>query len=458
MFHKSSFTLAVKLMFYSAVSVFIAIAVMGVLFTFFLNSRFRDYLLEESRNTRENLVENLSDYMKVNPEMDQRWLEQFSNVYMEQGMFISLSSEEGDLMWSCLDNNSEMCNMHMEENNLDYIDNLQVDTYKVPMGSSGESSYLNISYMPPDQFSGNDHFFLRETYKMLIISMIISLLASALTGILLSRTLSRPLSSLVKYAVRLSNHDYNVSDSFEKGTREIDDLHLAIEKLAHSLESQEKLRKRLTSDISHELRTPLTTLQTSFEAMIDGIWPCDEKRLQSCHDEIQRLTGLVHRLDALHTYDTGNSGLKPAPVDLGRSLTSAFLLFEKDFQEKGIKWKANIHGASVMADEGKLKQVWINLISNSLKFIDSDGLITVSAGGENPVRISFSDNGTGIDREDLPNIFERFYKADTARNATGSGLGLSIVKEIIEAHKGHITVSSEKNIKTEFIIEIPGKD
>ena len=452
---RKSLTLARKLMFYSALIVILAISIMGALFTIFLNDGFKEYLIEESRSSREELVERLANHMNKNPELDLEWLKQFSNIYMEEGMFISLESESGETMWSCLDNNTEMCNMHLAERNLDQ-DSLETVTYDLPAGAGRNPSVLNISYVSPGIYSGNDQFFLMETIKMLVFSMLISLVLSVLSAYYLSRTMSRPLISLVQYSTRMANHDYQAVESYKSGTREIDDLHKSIDQLATSLESQENLRKRLTSDISHELRTPLTSLQTSLEAMIDGIFPCDEIRLQSCHDEILRLSYLVKGLDDLHSYDAEEAEINLQSIDLGASLRSVFALYEKDFLERKVNWSVHCENARVRGDESKLKQVWINLLSNSLKFTGSGGEISVEVSGIDPVCIYFSDTGSGIEKPDLPNIFERFYKAEESRNAEGSGLGLSIVKESITLHKGQISVKSEKNIKTEFLIEIPG--
>jgi signal transduction histidine kinase len=453
---RNSLSLAGKLMFYSALVVILAISVMGVLFTIFFNSRFKEYLREESRSSRDELVQRLSNHMDKYPELDTEWLKQFSNVYMEEGMFISLNSEDGEILWSCLENNSEMCNMHLEENNPEYINSLLVDSYKLPAGSEGTSSILNISYASPDEYSGNDLFFFLETMRMLIFSMVISLVISIVSAIIFSKTMSRPLVSLAAYSMRLSNHDYSATDTFEKGTKEIDELHEAIARLAGSLESQEKLRKRLTSDISHELRTPLTSIQTYLEAMIDGIFPCNEERLQSCHDEILRLTDLVKGLENLHSYDAQITDLSLSNINLESSIKSVFSIYEKDLFHHGISWSVSCKDIFIMGDESKLKQVWINLISNSMKFTDTGGHISVDVFRPGPVILSFRDNGSGIDKEDLPNVFERFYKGDESRNAQGSGLGLSIVKEIITLHNGSISVKSDKNSITEFIIELPG--
>lgn len=444
-----------ELVLFSSLIVILAVSVMGIFITIFLNDRFKDYLVQENRDSRMELVHNLSLYLEETGNVDPQWMERFSNVYMEQGMFISLNSRDGETMWSCMENNSVECSMHMQENNLNELQTLSSESYEVPLGDNGESTLLNISYIPDDQYSDNDLFFLGETYKILLISALLTLFISTISSYFLSLSISRPLVNLTNYAMRMAGHDYSAVESSARGSREIVSLHNAIEQLAGSLESQELLRKRLTADISHELRTPLTSLQTTLEAMIDGIWPAETSRLKSCHGEILRLTELVQRLDQLHKYDQGSSLLKKEPVKLRKTAEEVFRLFEKDLLSKNILWEVNGPDISISADEKMIKQIWINLLSNSLKFTGEEGCISFNFEESNSLRISFVDNGSGIDPEDIPNIFERFYKADSSRNLHGSGLGLSIVKEIVELHGGSISVVSEKNIKTEFIIELP---
>jgi signal transduction histidine kinase len=429
---------------------------MAILFTITLNNRFKNYLIQENSEIRDELITNFSEYAYKNQTLDQFWLEQFSNVYMEQGMFISINSESGEQIWSCLNNNSAMCDMHIEKNELKDIKNLETKTYEIPIKDTEQNAYLSVSYISPEKYSRNDIFFLGETYKMLLISMIISLIVAAFTAVLLSKSMSRPLENISKFAMRLASHDYSVSDPFKKGTKEIDNLHVSIVQLADSLRNQEKLRKRLTSDISHELRTPLTSIQTYLEAMIDGIWPSNRERLQSCHDEIIRLSGLVDQLDDLHSYDENIKSINRTSVNLKESLTSVFKIFEKDLDLKNIKWEIRCPDIIIEADENRLKQIWINLISNSLKFKSDSGYILVVVDDSNPIKIEFTDNGIGIDKNDMPLIFERFYQADTSRNIEGSGLGLSIVKEIINLHNGDIKVVSKIGNGTKFIIKLPG--
>lgn len=456
MAEKKNLSIALKLMISSALSVLIAVMVMTMVFTFFLNQSFKDYILQEKKETRNELVRSLTEQMKMDSSIDQEWMQNFSAMYMEKGLFITLKNSEGDQMWSCMEDNSSICSMHMDENDPDFFEKMETESYKVSTEKNTDSYFsLNISFDPGGEYSENEQFFLTESFKLLLLSMIISLIVASLASFVLSRSLSRPLEAIAAYALRLSNHDYQADLHIKEGTKEIDALHSAIEQLAGALESQEKLRKRLTSDVSHELRTPLTKIQSSLEAMIDGIWPRDEERLESCHKEILRLTGLVSELDDLNRYDSETGTLTMQTVNLRESLLYVLKIFEQDCRDRNITMTLKLKETWIQGDEVKLKQVWINLISNALKFTDDHGEITITMTKDNPVIISIADTGIGIDSRDLPNIFERFYKGDLSRNKNGSGLGLSIVKEIINLHNGSVTAESRKGAGSVFRVQLP---
>lgn len=458
MFKKRQFSLSIQLLLFSSSIVLIAIIIMGILFTFFLNKRFDSYIIRENSEARTELVRNLSQYLAASGTVDPQWMEQISNVYMEQGMFFSINSPEGDVMWSCMDDNESMCRMHMAEQDLEQIDNLENTIYEVPIGSGGETTVLNVSYTPLDSYSENDRFFLQETYRMLLISILITLALSTILSFALSRSLSRPILHLAEYATRLANHDYSASGKGRSKIIELNILHESVDNLASSLESQEILRKRLSSDVSHELRTPLTSIQSSLEAMIDGIWNPDIDKLNVCRNEILRLTKLVDRLDDLHRYD--NKPAKPdyEKIDLRKSLNSVVLLFENDIEKKEIDIDFKCPDIYIYGAPNQLKQVWINLLSNAIKFTNQIGLIKISVEQDKTkkqVLIRFTNSGRGIDAEDLPLIFERFYIADPSRKTGGSGLGLAIVKEIIELHNGNVSAESIKDLETTIIITLP---
>jgi two-component system, OmpR family, sensor histidine kinase BaeS len=218
------------------------------------------------------------------------------------------------------------------------------------------------------------------------------------------------------------------------------------------------LRKRLTADVAHELRTPLATLQSHMEAMIDGIWEPDTERLESCHEEILRIGRMVGDLEKLARFESENLVLNREPFDMAELVKRIIINFESDFRNKRVK--IDFHGTEqiVTLDKDKISQVVVNLVSNALKYTCEGGDVKVGIRDiGDMIRLTVQDTGIGISEEDLPCIFERFYRADKSRNRLGggSGIGLAITKAIVEAHTGTIKVTSRLGEGTEFVLELP---
>ncbi|UWG97152.1 ATP-binding protein [Dehalobacter sp. DCM] len=242
-------------------------------------------------------------------------------------------------------------------------------------------------------------------------------------------------------------------------TIEIDELAKATEGLARSLKNQEKLRKRLTSDIAHELRTPLATLQSHIEAMIDGVWEVTPQRLSNCYDEIIRITRLITDLNELSVVENEAIVLNVTPLDLSHLLEKASANFTSLFREKRIEFSTHIQpGIMLQGDVDRLNQIVVNILFNAYKYTDEQGSISVSLNidGKEAV-IEIRDTGCGIPAGDLPHIFERFYRGDVSRDRKtgGAGIGLTITKALIEAHHGRIEVASRAGNGTTVSIYLP---
>jgi len=244
----------------------------------------------------------------------------------------------------------------------------------------------------------------------------------------------------------------------KSNTKETAQLIETINNLAETLEKQEALRKQLTADMAHELRTPLATLQSHMEAMIDGIWEPDTGRLKSCHEEIVRINKMVGGLEKLARYESDNLILTRTSFDVSELVRHIVNNFENEFLNKNIDLEFAGEESVLNADKDKVSQVVINLLSNAIKYTPRGGAVKVTVkDSHDVVQIIVKDTGTGIPPEDLPHIFERFYRADKSRNRLtgGAGIGLTITKAIVEAHKGKIQVQSKINEGTEFIISLP---
>lgn len=241
-------------------------------------------------------------------------------------------------------------------------------------------------------------------------------------------------------------------------------------KMVGELERSDQQRRNLTADIAHELRTPLHIIQGNLEGVLDGVYQPSPEQIRDTLDEVRLLTRLVNDLQTLSLAETGQLPLHPTRfllADLIADLTSSFSV---QAASRGVDLKTNIANPdqALTADYDRLNQVMSNLISNALRHTPGGGTISIetesTAGAESDalsrskraVRILVKDTGSGIAAEDLPFIFDRFWRGDRSRSErTHSGLGLAIAKQLIRAHGGIIEAQSVVGTGSSFVIELP---
>jgi len=233
-------------------------------------------------------------------------------------------------------------------------------------------------------------------------------------------------------------------------------------KMVNELERAEQQRRNLTADIAHELRTPLHIIQGNLEGVIDGVYEPTTEHINNTLDETKLLARLVNDLQTLSLAETGQLPLHPTRfliADLIQDLTTSF---SSQAASEGIDLQTKVSNPNqeIHADYDRLNQVLSNLISNALRHTSSGGTISLETesgtGEKRGVRIKVNDTGVGIASDDLPFIFDRFWRGDKSRSGrTNSGLGLAIAKQLIQAHGGTIEAQSELGKGTTFIIELP---
>lgn len=231
-----------------------------------------------------------------------------------------------------------------------------------------------------------------------------------------------------------------------------------IGQLSTTILRHQDFKKRLVTDFSHEIRTPLAALSSHLEALVDGIWQPTRDRLLACHEEVERLGRLVSELHRLARYDANEDVLQRSTFDLTELVQRIVTRHEADITSKELQVTVRGKATEMNADKDKMTQVVVNLLTNSIKYTHEGGKVDIAISDDHDsVGLSIWDNGCGIATVDLSRIFERFYRADLSRSRDtgGSGLGLSIVKSIVEAHGGRISVSSELGVGTEFIVVMP---
>ncbi len=293
--------------------------------------------------------------------------------------------------------------------------------------------------------------FVRRADGFLILSIAIVGGLAVIVSLLFSRRLTRPIKDLSLAVADISTG--KLGRRVEADRRdELGDLAGAFNRMATDLERHESLRRKLIADVAHELRTPLGAMRGELEAIIDGVLPNDEKRLQSLYDETGRLRRLVEAIEELNQAEASVLSLMRQQVDLQPFLARIVERFEGQFREKGVALELRCDsGTAIYADPERLSQIVVNLLSNALKATDSGGRVAVGAGRcDAQVMITVEDTGLGIRKEDLPYIFERFYRGPGG----GLGIGLTIVKELVEAHHGRIEVTSAPG-GTKFTVWLP---
>lgn len=266
--------------------------------------------------------------------------------------------------------------------------------------------------------------------------------------------------SLVGAIRSMSRGDFNVKVAKDPRNGAFIELVDSINQMATDLGQLEKMRQEFISNVSHEIQSPLTSISGFSRALQNDHLSAEDRKhyLTIIETESVRLSKLSDNLLKLSSLESQHHPFEPKSYRLDKQLRNQILACEPQWVDKEIEMDIELDTVTLAADEDLLSQVWTNLIHNAIKFVAVGGLIRVRAisdGEEVLVRIS--NNGAIIPEEDQMHIFERFYKADKSRNRTtgGNGLGLSIVKKIVEMHHGSITVESKEDEMTSFIVRLP---
>jgi two-component system sensor histidine kinase BaeS len=286
-----------------------------------------------------------------------------------------------------------------------------------------------------------------------------SIILAVFIGFYIAKRISKPLVDMKQAAERMSDGQLDTRVK-TTGKDELSELGTSLNELAEQLHKQEQLRVTMTEDIAHELRTPLATLKSHMRAFEDGIWEPTPERIHSCYEEIERLTQMVTELEDLTHMESPTFQLERKEVPLHSIIEKGVELVSAVYLEKKVELLFSCSpNIRIFADRNRMIQILVNLLSNALKFTPENGNVRIEALEEQQdVLIAIQDSGSGIVREDLPYIFERFYRGDKSRNRRtgGSGLGLTIVKKLVTAHAGHVWAESGEG--TTFYMRLPKRN
>jgi signal transduction histidine kinase len=300
---------------------------------------------------------------------------------------------------------------------------------------------------------------IRAINSYLLIGALLAIGIALIITFFISRRITSPIRALTNSARRLGKGDFSQRVNI-KSKDEVGELAQTFNLMAGNLEHTEKLRRNMVADVAHELRTPLSNVYGYLEAIRDDVVKPDKATIASLSEEVSLLTRLVDDLQELTLADAGELKLVRQPEDISQLIAQSVTAIRTKINSKGLKISSEVQEGLplVNIDYYRIGQVLHNLLENAYKHTASGGKIIVTARRENNmVKISVNDTGEGISAEDLPNMFERFYRVDKsrARTAGGSGLGLTIVKRLVEAHGGSAGVQSELGKGSSFTFTLP---
>jgi signal transduction histidine kinase len=293
--------------------------------------------------------------------------------------------------------------------------------------------------------------------RALGVAIVLLAIAGGVFAVRSLRAAAAPIGSMLEAAERVAAKDYSARVA-ESGPGEVRALVRAFNTMAERLQVADEQRRNLLADVSHELRTPLTIIQGNLEGMLDGIYPADPHHINGILEETRVLSRMIDDLRTLSLAESGALRLQLEMVDIAELIDDVAHSFQVQAAASQITLQSNIQPMLplVEIDPIRIREVLVNLLANALRYTPQDGRIRIDCGftdgDQSWLQISISDSGTGISAQDLPHVFDRFYKSSDSH---GSGLGLAIARSLVGAHGGEIKASTETGAGTTIRFTLP---
>ncbi|MFZ0325653.1 MAG: HAMP domain-containing sensor histidine kinase [Actinomycetes bacterium] len=321
------------------------------------------------------------------------------------------------------------------------VDGAQVGTAQVTLPAGAESSVTAARAA-----------LLRSLWLGTALAVALAVAAAAVV----TRRVSRPLVALASATRAFAAGEPHPELLLRRAPGELGEVGQAFTQMTQRLSQQDEVRRTLVADVAHELRTPVTILRGQTEQLLDGIADPTTERLLSLHDEVLRLERLTEDLATLSTADAAGLALHREPVDVGQLAGQVVAAMQSQFDDAELAVKPDIAAAVVDGDSARLAQVITNLLTNAIKFTPPGGEISVAVtSSASEVQLTVTDSGTGIPTDELPHVFDRFWRGRGAGARSGTGIGLAVVHSLVEAHGGTVTAGSPSTGGTVFTVVLP---
>ena len=321
-----------------------------------------------------------------------------------------------------------------------------------------------IGYIFPDAYFNSRFWYLEQSFSHRVLvaivrGIILTSIFAVLLGVALSKTIVTPLKELISAVSQMSKGDFNKQLPVYSDD-ELGELSRSFNAMAEEIDNETSIRQQMFADISHELKTPLTVLATKLETSLERNKPLDTVDVAALYDEVIRLKSMVGEMQDLSRLEAKQTVLNKTLIDFETFFGEFLVLIEAEAEDRKINFQVNIAPgvAYCYADPYRLKQIVLNLVNNALRYTPEGGTVELKVESDDKdFIITVTDTGMGIAPEDLPYIFQRFYRAEKSRERSrgGSGLGLAITKGFIEAHGGSISVESTLGKGSSFLAKLP---
>ncbi|AXY26538.1 two-component sensor histidine kinase [Suicoccus acidiformans] len=295
--------------------------------------------------------------------------------------------------------------------------------------------------------------------RVLVSIFIATNLISVLISSIVSRSILQPIRQLKQAMNQVAENDFSVQlDEYQQRPGDIHELYRAFNIMVQELRRNEMLQNDFISTISHEFKTPLTVIRGNAQLLKDTDLAEDERQtaLHNIIEASDRLSKLSGNILLLNKLEHQSVAIKRDAFRLDEQIRNTLVLLQQQWDEKDLELSLDLPKTIFQGNEDLLDQLWMNLLENAIKYNRPGGMIEVRlTSSEASVHVLIRDTGYGFDTQNIQRIFDKFYQEDTSRADSGNGLGLSIAKQIIDLHGGHIEASSSKNVGSTFLITLP---
>jgi len=377
--------------------------------------------------------------------------EMFIRVYSSNFQIVASSNVEN---WSDLPDKSRL---------LQQISGPKFETLSLP----SRASHTRIFYQPlkdgyilqTGALLDDEELLLANFKQVFIFALATTILIGMIVGLYISRRALAGIQRVRETADQISRGNLSQQITFDAQTVEINDLISSINRMQSRIGSLIKELHDVTNNIAHDLRSPVTRIRGLAEITLSGEQSLEEYQNMSgaVIEECDSLVGMINTMLEIAETDARIKSLALEPIDITEMIRDVTELYSSVAEDKGVNISLRMTEESLIiaADRSRLQRALANLLDNALKFTPSGGWVALTTQRtENTVEITIADSGIGIGDEDLPHVYERFYRADRSRSTPGTGLGLSLVRSIIHAHHGTMTITSEENSGTQVSIAL----